>query len=189
VLNINEHINSGLLEELPKKFVVKFEEVLDGAFPQVKVTINENQSGDIVDDNSYDYDGYRYHDVFHYTFATLLGWSPCVRSMLKRKRKSNQDIDRIEDGARATITEECISLMIFSNAKQNNFYKGVSSIESHLLQTIKNMTEPFEIKNKTIAEWETVILKSYEMFRLLNLNKGGVIQFDAQNSSVEYIKN
>ena len=189
MLKQNEHINSCFIEELPQKFMVKFEEVQDSSFPQVKVTIDENQAGDIVDDNSYENDGYRYHDVFHYTFATLLDWSPCVRSMLKRKRKSNQDIDRIEDGARAAITEECISLMIFSNAKQNDFYTDVESIDNHLLQTIKNMTAPFEVKNKTAKEWEKAILKSYEMFRLLNLNKGGIVHFDAQNKSVEYKKN
>lgn len=189
MLKPNEHSNSLFLEELPQKFSVRFEEVHGNSFPQVKVTIDENQTGDVVDDNSYENDGYRYHDVFHYTFATLLGWSPCVRSMMKRKRKSNLIIDRIEDGARAAITEECISLMIFSNAKQNNFYKDKESIDIHLLQTIRNMTMPFEVKDKTVKEWENAILKSYEMFRLLNKNKGGVVHFDAQNKSIEYKQN
>lgn len=176
-------------EELPQKFSVRFEEVQGITFPQVKVTINENQTGDVVDDNAYENDGYRYHDIFHYSFATLLGWSPCVRSMLKRKRKSDRNIDRIEDGARAAITEECISLMIFSNAKQNNFYQDKDSIDINLLQTIQNMTKPFEVKDKTIKEWENAIMKSYEMFRLLMGNKGGIIHFDAINKSIEYKQN
>src|SRR5690606_24082598 len=99
-----------LQETLPRNFIVKFEELNNERYPQVKVTLNDRQAGDIIDDNAYVDDGYRYHDVFHYTFATLLQWSPCARAMLNRKRKSCADIDRIEDGARAAITEEAISL-------------------------------------------------------------------------------
>lgn len=185
----NTNIFSSINETLPQKYSVKFEELKGNSFPKVRVTLDGVQSGDIVDDNSFENDGYRFHDVFHYSFATLLGWSPCVRSMLKRKRKSNELIDRIEDGARAAITEECISLMIFCNAKENNFYKDANSVSSYLLSTIKNMTAQFEVKNKTTDEWQYAILKSYEMFRLLNEHGGGRINFDAIDKSVSFSKN
>src|SRR5688572_27976279 len=94
-------------EQIPRHFTVSFKEVGIGKKAEVSVVFNDSkQLGDIINDNAYENDFYRYHDVFHYSFATLLGWSPCVREMMKRKRKSNKLLDEIEDGARATITEE-----------------------------------------------------------------------------------
>lgn len=189
MLNSNSNINliNGLShEKLPRDFVVRFEELDNDKFPKVKVTLNNQQAGDIIDDNSYQDDGYRYHDVFHYTFATLLEWSPCSRAMLKRKRKSCAETDRIEDGARAAITEEAISLIIFNDAKANNFYEGKSKIDEHILEIIKRMTSSFEVAAKRKDEWQTAILKSYEMFRLLIKNKGGVITFNTDLKKVDY---
>ena len=175
-------------EQLPKELVVRFEEISIGEYPQVKVTLNGNQIGDIIDDNSYTDDGYRYHDVFHYTFATLLEWSPCSRSMLKRKRKSNVDIDRIEDGARATITEEAISLMVFNNAKTNDYFYNCTKIDNTILTIIKDMTEPFEVRYKTKEEWEKAILKAYELYRYLRENRGGIINFNLESKDITYQK-
>jgi|SRR5690606_16488546 len=176
-------------ECLPNTLLVRFEEILNQLdYPKVKVTLNGEQAGDIIDDNSFIDDGYRYHDVFHYTFATLLDWSPCARAMLKRKRKSNVDIDRVEDGARAAITEEAISLMIFEEAKKNNFYKRNEKVSPFILDTIKLMTNSFEVRVKSREDWEKAILKSYELFRLLIKNKGGQIFFDRVNKTIEYKK-
>lgn len=180
--NQREHSN----EMLPKDFVVRFEELSNEHYSQVKVTLNNQQAGDIIDDNAHKEDGYRYHDVFHYTFATLLEWSPCARAMLKRKRKSCAETDRVEDGARAAITEEAISLIIFSDAKLNNFYEGKLHIDDHILSIIKNMTISLEVSSKSKTDWEKAILKSYEMFRLLKKNNGGVIFFNTDQKIVEY---
>jgi len=189
MLKNNEHI--GNLEEhfsemLPENFIVRFEELTNECYPKVKVTLDNQQAGDIIDDNSHQDDGYRYHDVFHYTFATLLDWSPCSRSMLRRKRKSCADTDRIEDGARAAITEEAISLIIFSDAKLNDFYEGKLHVDDHLLSIIKNMTASLEVSSKSKTDWENAILKSYEMFRLLRKNNGGVISFNTDQKTVDY---
>ena len=181
-----EHQQEHSNEMLPKDFIVRFEELSNEHYSQVKVTLNNQQAGDIIDDNAHQDDGYRYHDVFHYTFATLLEWSPCARAMLKRKRKSCAETDRVEDGARAAITEEAISLIIFSDAKLNNFYEGRSHINDHILEIIKNMTASFEVANRSKEDWEKAILKSYEMFRLLNKNNGGVISFNTDQKIVKY---
>ena len=37
--------------------------------------------------NAYRDDGYRFHDVMHLTFAALLGWSPVLRSLLRKMEK------------------------------------------------------------------------------------------------------
>ena len=53
---------------------------------------------DSLTDNAYDPDGYRFHDVFHLAYAAVLDWSPVTRSLLQRKRKSNPQVDEVEDG-------------------------------------------------------------------------------------------
>jgi hypothetical protein len=194
VINKNNHtINFDSLygenEQLPKAFTVSFQEIGNRAHPRVMVKMNENQIGDIVTDNNYENDFYRYHDIFHYSFATMLGWSPCARSMMKRKRKSNILVDEIEDGARAAITEEAISLIIFNEAKRKNYFKSVKRVNKTTLKLIKQMTDCFEVKERTINDWEYAILKSYEIFRLLIDNDGGIVHFNRSNKKIEYIKN
>lgn len=186
MLKTNKHTASFQNEALPQNFKVRFEEYDYLAYPQVRVTIEGNPVGDTIDDNSYNNDGYRYHDIFHLTFAALLGWSPCTRSMMKRKRKSDIEIDRVEDGARAAITEECISLMIFSRAKNKNFFKNINDIDVDLLLTIKEMTEPFEVSTKTTEDWRNAIFEAYKMFSLLMENKGGNVLFDTTNKIIKF---
>ena len=185
----NFHDSTGSLEEqLPKKFSVSFKETWINNKPNVLVVLNDNmQVGDVINDNAYSEDFYRYHDVFHYSFASLLGWSPCIRSMLKCKRKSNPVIDEIEDGARATITEEALSLLIFNEAKRKNLFEKSEKISKTTLRIIKEMTEPFEVKVRTTKDWESTILKAYAMFRLLIKNNGGKVKFDGINKTLEYI--
>lgn len=182
----DEGIPSLGIETIPDKFVVDFVEINEKEYPQVKISVSNLQAGDVINDNSYIDDGYRYHDVFHYTFATLLGWSPCTRAMLKRKRKSNQLVDRVEDGARAIITEEAISLMLFNTTKQNDFYSNINKVDPALLELIKLMTNPFEVKDKTVEEWENAILKGYVLFQKLIKNKGGRIIFNTLNKTIDY---
>ncbi len=174
-------------EQIPRLFTVTFKEVGIGKKGEVRVIFDENrQIGDIINDNSYENDFYRYHDIFHYSFATLLGWSPCARAMIKRKRKSNAQLDEIEDGARATITEEALSIIIFNEAKRKDFFKNNRNVSKTTLRIIKEMTENFEVKVRSSAEWEKAILKAYEVFRFLINNSGGKVQFDAHKREITY---
>jgi MazG C-terminal domain len=173
-------------EQLPREFTVSFE-TLDGSErSKTRVSVNGSLVGDIIDDNSLEKDGYRFHDVFHYTFAALLGWSPCTRSMMKRKRKSNEQVDEIEDGARATITEEAISLLLFNEAKQGNFFQGFDAVDSRLLEQIKSMTSSFEVSVRSKQDWEKAILTGYSLFRNLVSNDGGKIHFNMNTRTANY---
>jgi hypothetical protein len=174
-------------EQLPRQFAVSFKEVGIGKKGEIRVMINDSkQLGDIINDNAYQNDFYRYHDIFHYSFATLLGWSPCTRAMMKRKRKSNEILDEIEDGARAAITEEAISMIVFNEAKRKGFFENTSKVSRTTLRIIKEMTENFEVKARSNQEWERAILKSYEIFRFLIANCGGRVEFDAIKKSISY---
>lgn len=169
-----------LEEQLPRNFTVSFKEVNVNGKQSVKVVVgNNSQAGDVINDNAYKNDFYRYHDVFHYSFATLLGWSPCARAMLKRKRKSDALIDEMEDGARATITEEALSMIIFNEAKRKGYFKNTKKVSKVTLRIIKEMTENFEVNARTTEQWEEAILESYKVFRSLIQNNGGTVEFNA----------
>jgi hypothetical protein len=174
-------------EQIPRQFSISFIEVGASTKSEVRVVLNDNQQlGDVISDNYYYIDYYRYHDVFHYSFATFLGWSPCTRAMMKKKRKSMVVVDEVEDGARATITEEALSMIIFNEAKRKNFFEGVSRVSKTTLRIIKEMTENFEVRIRTTKEWERAILEAYSVFRLLVANQGGKVFFDANNRAMSY---
>jgi hypothetical protein len=105
---------------------------------------------------------------------------------MKRKRKSNELLDEIEDGARATITEEALSMIIFNEAKRKNYFKDSTKVSRTTLRFIKEMTENFEVNVRTAKEWEYAILKAYEVFRFLINNNGGVVEFDTLNKEINY---
>jgi hypothetical protein len=105
--------------------------------------------------------------------------------MLKRKRKSNSKIDEIEDGARATITEEAISLILFNDAKDKNFYE-TKKVSKQVIGIIRKMTDSFEVRNRTEKEWEEAIMKGYELFRKLKDNGGGKVFFDMTKRKAIY---
>ena len=133
---------------------------------------------DSLTDNAYDPDGYRFHDVFHFAYAAVLGWSPITRSLLRRKRKSDPRIDEIEDGGRAAAIEEGISVMVFACAKQHRMFEGVDTVEDSVLRTIRNMTRHLEVKERTAAEWQDAILQGFGVWRSVHAAGGGCVRAD-----------
>ena len=175
-------------EQLPRIYDVCFKEVSKDSNKKVVITIGNQQIGGLLTDNSYKDDGYRYHDVFHFSYAAILGWSPCVRKMLGKKRKSNLKTDEVEDGARAIITEEAISLLIYNFAKENDYYQDTTKIDSHLLEIILKLASDFEVQKCSKLDWEKAISMGYSAFRSLNKNKGGVVRVNMLNSNLSYLQ-
>jgi NTP pyrophosphatase (non-canonical NTP hydrolase) len=173
-------------ERLPRQFTVEITDVNQNSTVKMKAYINGQQVGNDLTDNSYSSDGYRFHDVFHFSYAAVLGWSPVTRSNLKCKRKSNPSVDEVEDGGRAIAIEEGISALVFSYAKDHNFLDGVSTIDYQLLKTIKNMTSHLEVARCSLGDWEKVILMSYEVWRQVEQNSGGAILVNLDTRSVTY---
>lgn len=134
--------------------------------------------GDPLSDNAYDADGYRFHDVFHLAYATVLGWSPVIRKLLKAKRKSKPLVDSVEDGGRAAAIEEGIAALVFSYAKNHRFFAGVQEIDTSLLQTIKAMTVHLEVNASSMGEWERAILEGFAAWRQIVENKSGRLEAD-----------
>ena len=142
--------------------------------------INGVNIGDRLTDNAMTADDYRYHDAFHYAYVAVLGWSPVVRALLKRKRKSNQNIDDAEDGARSIIMEEGVAGWIFAQAKEMNLFEGLKpgQVPLGLLKQTRSFVEGREIQNAPLWLWERAILQGYAAFRYLRKNRRGRLVVD-----------
>jgi NTP pyrophosphatase (non-canonical NTP hydrolase) len=178
-------------ERLPRQFEVEITEVSQDNFVKMKGFIDGEQIGNDLTDNSYSNDGYRFHDIFHLSYAAVLGWSPVIRSNLKcngikRKRKSNPSIDEVEDGGRAIAIEEGISALVFSYAKNHDFLEGVLAVDYQLLKTIKNMTAHLEVSQCSLGDWEKAILIGYNIWRLVDKYRRGRIVVDLDERSMIY---
>lgn len=157
-------------ERLPRQMTVEIREV-DSELQKVLLTVDGEPIGDTLTDNSYKDDGYRFHDTFHFACLAVLGWSPIMRGLLKRKRKSVQEIDEVEDGGRAQVIEEGISAMVYGYAREHNWLEGSDFVEYEVLRAIKRMVKHLEVSVHSEGQWETTIVKAYEIWRHAVANK------------------
>lgn len=142
--------------------------------------------GDPVDDNAYENDGYRFHDVLHLSYAAYLGWSPVLRALLKRKRKSNKQIDVVEDGARARDLEEALTAFIYEHAKTVDYFAGQTVVDFKLLKVIERLTLTREVSRRSPQHWQEAILGGYNVFRKVHENHGGLIKMDMVQRTLRY---
>ena len=177
-------------ERLPRQFEVEIIEVSETNSVKLQALIDGEkvEFGSELTNNSYKDDGYRYHDIFHLSYLAVLGWSPVLRKLLNRKRRSDFLIDEVEDGGRAGVIEEGISALVFSYAEHHDFLEGVSTIDYELLKTIKNMTSNLnlEVSQCSLGDWEKAILIGYEVWRQVKNNKGGRVVVNIDNQSMSY---
>ena len=174
-------------ERLPRRFEVELTSNDSAARRRVHVTVNGEKFGAKLTDNSYVDDGYRFHDVFHFALAAVLGWSPVARRLLERKRKSNATVDEVEDGGRAAVIEEAVAAMVFDYARRHHMLKGVSVLDFQLLRRIKNITAHLEVRNCTTAEWEEAILKGFAAWRGVLNTDGGRLAIDLDMRRIDYL--
>lgn len=173
-------------EQLPRTASVTFREVaVDGGI-KVEMSREGKKVGDYLTDMNYSDDGYRFHDVFHLTYAAMLGWSPIARSFFEVKRESNPGVRQIEDGGRAAVLEEGLSAFIFNYAREESFLDGVAELDSDLLRTVASLVSHLEVRTRTIREWETAILRSYEIWRQVYAHKGGTVHLDLRERRIEF---
>ena len=105
-------------ERLPRALSVEFRQLHRAGKQVVLLRCNGLNLGDRLTDNIEEPDFYRFHDIFHLAHAVYLGWSPILRVLLNCKRKSDPKVDENQDGARARITEEAVSAIVFNRAKE-----------------------------------------------------------------------
>ncbi len=162
-------------EQIPRTIEMVFQEKVIGEKRYAIQKCNGIKIGDRLTDNMTEDDGYRYHDIFHLSFAAILGWSPVVRALFKCKRKSNPIVDEVEDGARAVVIEEGVSTWVFNYASRHNFFEGLSTLDYDLLKRIRVLVRGFEVERCRLWEWENAILQGYGVFRNVRASHGGVV--------------
>jgi NTP pyrophosphatase (non-canonical NTP hydrolase) len=165
-------------EQFPRVMRVLFKELKVGRRVFTYQSMNDVNIGDRLTDNSLEEDDYRFHDVFHLAFAGILGWSPVLRTLLGVRRRSRPDVDEVQDGARAKITEEGLSSWVFSHGLRHEAFEHVDSLDFALLKTIAQMVKGYEAESLMPWMWEQAILEGFRVFRFLRENRGGLVTAD-----------
>jgi NTP pyrophosphatase (non-canonical NTP hydrolase) len=175
-------------EQLPRVLTIDVSQDANTGQVTMRIVETGEALGDPLTDNAYEDDGYRFHDVFHLAHMAVLGWSPVVRKLLKRKRKSDPKIDEVEDGARAGILEELIVAFVYSNARERKYYSGVRHLDSEMLATIKSLVAHLEVKVRKMKDWESSVMQGYSAFRYLIKHKKAKLIVDMSAKELRVVK-
>jgi len=172
-------------EQLPRQATFTFspETTSDGR-AVMTLRCDGNPIGDPLTDASHIDDDYRLHDVFHLAYAAVLGWSPVLRALSKRKRKSNPGVDEAEDGGRAIAIEEGISALVFAYASRHNYFEAIHHVDYELLVTISHMVSHLEVSIRRAADWEQAILTGFTAWRQVRAAGQGSIKFDMRTRTL-----
>lgn len=173
-------------ERFPLRFSVELAEVHNAGKTKIRCSMDGETIGDDLTDNAYDDDGYRFHDVFHLAYVAYLGWSPVIRKLMGRKRRSDPLKDEVEDGGRAQVVDEAVSALVFEYARHHRWLDGVDHLDYELLKTVKGLTAHLEVNMRTMKDWQDAILNGFRVWRQIRASRGGVIQIDLDARSFEY---
>lgn len=174
-------------ERLPRRFEVELREVIVKGRTKIRMRVNGKKIGDDLTDNADDPDGYRFHDVFHLGYVAVLGWSPVIRKLLKRKRKSNPQVDEVQDGGRAQVLDEGVAALVFDYAKEHRWLEGVTDLDYKLLRTVKGVTSLLEVRERSLGEWQRAILLGFDVWRQVLRSGGGKILVDQDAKSLRFL--
>jgi NTP pyrophosphatase (non-canonical NTP hydrolase) len=167
-------------EKLPRTLSVEVFEREVGGKTYVFQRCNSINIGDRLTDNAMTPDDYRFHDVFHYAYVAVLGWSPVIRGLFRLKRKSDPKIDEAEDGARAMLIEEGVTTWIFGQAVNLNLFAGMAAgdLPFDLLKHVRQFVSGYEVESRPLWVWEEAILTGYAAFRFLREHRRGLVKID-----------
>lgn len=173
-------------ERLPRAGEYRFVATTKDHRPAVQLWFEGTRRGDLLTDAASRPDGYRFHDIFHLSYAALMGWSPVTRALLDRKRRSNKVVDENEDGGRAIVIEEGVAALAFAYAAEHEYLDGVRRLDQRLLDTIIMLTSVTEARVRTSGDWEHAILAGFTCFRQLVAHNGGTVHFDADSRILNF---
>lgn len=180
-------------EQLPRSFEVSFLTVGPG---RSQMYMGGRRLGDDLTDNAYKEDGYRFHDVMHLALAAKLGWSPVLRKLMGRKRKTAPEIDEVEDGARAQIVEEAVIKAIHAEGVRvvalapatdlvgpRALFSDRADMSFNFLKRLADFVSGLEVEGSHYWEWEDAILDGFRIFdRLRRAGRGTVtVDLSARN--------
>lgn len=122
-------------------------------------------------------DGYRWYYAFSIAFLVHLGWSPIIRDLFGLKRRSNRNIEKGEDGARAQMIEEFVCLLLFRDTEHLS-----RPPTDDLIHEIMDATRLLEVSSAGTSRWAAAIGTGIELFTYLKSNLGGTIEVDLDNN-------
>jgi NTP pyrophosphatase (non-canonical NTP hydrolase) len=184
-------------ERLPRRFEISFVTVRKG---ETRMYFRGKKLGDDLDNNYRQDDGYRFHDVMHLANVAHLGWSPVLRALMGKKRKSRDDqVDAVEDGARARIVEELVLKAIHSEgtrlANEANrcpadgpapTFPARGVITFRLLKNLRDYVVGHEVWKNQYWEWEDAIFDGSAIYHRLRLEQQGTVTVDMDARKIEY---
>lgn len=183
-------------EQFPRTFEIAFVSLGAG---RSRMYLDGERLGDDLTDNAYEEDGYRFHDVMHVALVAKLGWSPVLRSLMGRKRRSLPRVDEVEDGARARIVEEAVIKAIHAEGEHLAILRGDGlpgeplrlfptrgEIGYGFLKFISTFVADLEVAKNAFPEWEDAIMEGFQIFDKLRRTGGGTITVDLIARSLSF---
>lgn len=183
-------------ERLPRVFDIAFVPVGPG---RSRMYMDGRRLGDDLTDNARTEDGYRFHDVMHLALAATLGWSPVLRKLMGRKRRSDPLTDEVEDGARAMIVEEAVINAIYaeglrvaalspptSEGSVPAFFANGADISFTFLKRISGLVYGLEAARNAWWEWEDAIVRGFDIFARLRNDGQGTVSIDVERRTLAF---
>lgn len=180
-------------QQFPRNFSVTFVSVGPG---RSRMYLDGRRLGDDLTDNAYAEDGYRFHDIMHLALVAKLGWSPVLRKLLNRKRKSDPRVDEIEDGARAAIVEEAVIKAIHSEGVRVaalasgsgsvTLFANGADISFTFLKRLDGLVSGLEVEKSKYWEWEDAIVEGFAIFQQLRSCRQGTVYVDLKARSISF---
>jgi NTP pyrophosphatase (non-canonical NTP hydrolase) len=173
-------------QQLPRCFRVRIEELAGSSPRKIVVSRRGKPCGNALTDNSFDDDGYRFHDAFHFANAAALRWSPVARKLLGCKRRSQPRVDEVQDGGRAIVIEEGVVAYVFDYARRHDFFERVDRVDTEVLRTIKSMVSGLEVASRSTRDWENAILSGFRVWRQMRTYRGGFLACDLDARTIRF---
>ena len=185
-------------QKFPRYFEVKFLTVGEG---RSRMYLDGCPLGNDLTDNSYEEDGYRFHDVLHLANVAHLGWSPVLRSLMNRKRKddANPQLDEVEDGARAKIVEEALLKVIHSEGKDiaeivhpdlapkdRPMFSEDVDIPLSFFKLIGRYVKGLEVESNSFEEWKAAIRDGYQIYKELAEHGQGTVTVNLEQREITF---
>lgn len=182
-------------ERFPGRFSVSFVSVGEG---RSRMYLEGRRLGDDLTDNARKEDGYRFHDVMHLALVAKLGWSPVLRGMMKRKRKSDPKTDEVEDGARAKIVEEAVVNAIHAEGRrlvalapgepeaQQPMFINSGDVTFSFLRQLEHFVDGLEVQESGYWQWEEAIVEGSAIFQQLRQHRRGTVHIDLGARTISF---
>jgi hypothetical protein len=142
--------------------------------------------GDPLTDNARHPDGYRFHDAIHLGFLAVLGWSPNLRALLRRKRKSDPLVDECEDGARAVFAEEGLAAILARLATTHHGFRTCDTVTRETVDLARAATTGLEVNAVPGWLWRRAICHGFTAMNQLITHDGGVLTTDLDTRTLTY---